>query len=51
MSLPGLKDDPERARHHRLQHVAFELKTVDDLLAIPAGEGDGSGGINVAWRI
>jgi catechol-2,3-dioxygenase len=33
MSLPGLKDDPERAHHHRLQHVAFELKTVDEFLA------------------
>ena len=33
MALPGLTADPERARHHRLQHVAFELPTIDDLLA------------------
>jgi catechol 2,3-dioxygenase-like lactoylglutathione lyase family enzyme len=33
MSLPGLTDDPERSRHHRLQHVAFELPTIDDLRA------------------
>jgi catechol-2,3-dioxygenase len=33
MGLPGLKDDPQRSQHHRLQHVAFELPTIDDLLA------------------
>jgi catechol 2,3-dioxygenase len=33
MALPGLKDDPQRSQHHRLQHVAFELPTIDDLLA------------------
>lgn len=33
MDLPGLTADAERARHHRLQHVAFELPTIDDLLA------------------
>jgi catechol 2,3-dioxygenase len=33
IALPGLTDDPERSRRHRLQHVAFELPTVDDLLA------------------
>jgi catechol 2,3-dioxygenase len=32
IALPGLTADPERARHHRLQHVAFELPTMDDLL-------------------
>ena len=31
--LPGLADDPDRSRHKRLQHVAFEYPTVDDLLA------------------
>jgi catechol-2,3-dioxygenase len=33
VALPGLKDDPQRSQHHRLQHVAFELPTIDDLLA------------------
>jgi catechol-2,3-dioxygenase len=33
MALPGLTADPERARHPRLQHVAFEYPTIDDLLA------------------
>jgi catechol 2,3-dioxygenase len=33
MALPGLKDDPERSHHHRLQRVPFELPTIDDLLA------------------
>jgi catechol 2,3-dioxygenase len=33
MALPGLEDDPQRSQHHRLQHVAFELPTIDDLLA------------------
>jgi catechol 2,3-dioxygenase len=32
MALPGLIADPERVRHQRLQHVAFELATIDDLL-------------------
>jgi catechol 2,3-dioxygenase len=32
IALSGLTADPERARHHRLQHVAFELPTIDDLL-------------------
>jgi catechol-2,3-dioxygenase len=36
MELPGLTDDPQRSRHHRLQHVAFELPTIDDLLATHA---------------
>jgi catechol 2,3-dioxygenase len=33
MELPGLTDDPQRSRHPRLQHVAFALPTIDDLLA------------------
>ena len=33
LCLPGLEGDPERARHHRLQHVAFEYPTLDDLLS------------------
>lgn len=33
MALLGLTADPERARHPRLQHVAFEYPTIDDLLA------------------
>jgi catechol 2,3-dioxygenase len=33
IALPGLTDDQERSRHLRLQHVAFELPTIDDLLA------------------
>ena len=30
--MPGLTDDPERIRHHRLQHIAFEFRTLDELL-------------------
>jgi catechol 2,3-dioxygenase len=30
--LPGLTADPDRARHHRLQHFAFEYRTIDELL-------------------
>lgn len=33
LCLPGLQADPERARHYRLQHIAFEYSTVDDLLS------------------
>jgi catechol 2,3-dioxygenase len=33
IALPGLTDDQQRRRHHRLQHVAFELPTIDDLLS------------------
>jgi catechol 2,3-dioxygenase len=33
MALPGLTEDQQRVRHHRVQHVAFELPTIDDLLA------------------
>jgi catechol 2,3-dioxygenase len=33
IALPGVTGDPERSRHHRLQHVPFELPTIDDLLA------------------
>ena len=30
--LPGLATDPEKRRHTRVQHVAFEYETLDDLL-------------------
>jgi len=30
--MPGLVDDPDKRRHARLQHVAFECETFDDLL-------------------
>jgi catechol 2,3-dioxygenase len=30
--LPGLVVDPDKSRHARLQHVAFEYQTIDDLL-------------------
>jgi catechol-2,3-dioxygenase len=30
--VPGLVVDPDKARHPRLQHVAFEYQTFDDLL-------------------
>src|SRR5208283_4851588 len=30
--IPGLTVDPDKARHPRLQHVAFEYETLDDLL-------------------
>jgi catechol 2,3-dioxygenase-like lactoylglutathione lyase family enzyme len=30
--LPGLADDSEKLRHPRVQHVAFEYQTLDDLL-------------------
>jgi catechol-2,3-dioxygenase len=33
MALPGLTADSERSHHPRLQHVAFELPAIDDLLA------------------
>ena len=33
LCIPGLEGDPERARHHRLQHIAFEYSTIDDLLS------------------
>ena len=33
LCVPGLQGDPERAHHHRLQHIAFEYSTVDDLLS------------------
>jgi hypothetical protein len=32
IEMPGLTDDPERIRHHRFQHIAFELRTLDELL-------------------
>src|SRR5271165_1964131 len=30
INIPGLTDDPERSRHHRLQHIAFEFRTIDE---------------------
>ena len=30
--VPGVVADPDRARHARLQHVAFACRTLDDLL-------------------
>src|SRR3984893_1504938 len=32
VQLPRLKADPDRSHHQRLQHVAFEYRTLDDLL-------------------
>jgi catechol 2,3-dioxygenase len=32
VELPGLTADPDRSRHKRVQHVAFEYPRVDDLL-------------------
>jgi catechol 2,3-dioxygenase len=32
VSLPGLTADPDRGEHTRLQHVAFEYATLDELL-------------------
>jgi catechol 2,3-dioxygenase len=32
VEVPGLTPDPERARHQRVQHLAFEVGTLDDLL-------------------
>ena len=32
VEVPGLTADPERSKHHRLQHVAFEFGTLDELL-------------------
>ena len=47
MELRGLVDDLERFHHRRLQHVAFEYPSVDDLLAAYArlkGLGIGASG-------
>jgi catechol-2,3-dioxygenase len=30
--VPGVAGDPDKARHIRLQHIAFEYQTIDDLL-------------------
>jgi catechol-2,3-dioxygenase len=30
--MPGLAVDPDKLRHVRLQHIAFEYQTLDDLL-------------------
>jgi hypothetical protein len=32
LDIPGLTDDPERVRHHHLQHVDFGFRTIDELL-------------------
>ncbi|WP_435107001.1 VOC family protein [Nocardiopsis synnemataformans] len=32
IEIPGLTPDTERAGHHRLQHLAFEYSTLDELL-------------------
>lgn len=32
VELPGLEADPERSRHRRVQHFAFEYQTLSDLL-------------------
>jgi catechol 2,3-dioxygenase len=32
IEIPGLTDDPERVRHHHLQHIAFEFRIIDELL-------------------
>ena len=32
IEVPGLTADPERSKHRRLQHVAFEFGTLDELL-------------------
>jgi catechol 2,3-dioxygenase len=32
LEIPGLTLDTERAGHHRLQHLAFEYSTLDELL-------------------
>jgi len=32
VEVPGLTADPDRSRHKRLQHVAFEYPRIDDLL-------------------
>jgi hypothetical protein len=37
IKMPGLTDDPERIRHNRLQHIAFEFKTLDELLGTTSG--------------
>src|ERR1700676_4953001 len=33
VEMPGLTVDPAKSQHARLQHVAFEYQTIDDLLA------------------
>jgi len=32
VELPGIEADPDRARHRRIQHFAFEYRTLDELL-------------------
>ena len=33
ITVPDVTEDTERSRHRRLQHVAFEYSSIDDLLA------------------
>jgi catechol-2,3-dioxygenase len=33
ITVPGLTEDRERSHHRRVQHVAFEYASIDDLLA------------------
>ena len=37
IEMAGLTDDHERIRHHRLQHIAFEFRTLDELLGTYVG--------------
>lgn len=32
VELPGLAADPDRSRHQRIQHLAFEYRNIDELL-------------------
>src|ERR1700688_3982199 len=32
IEVPGLTADPDRSKHQRLQHIAFEFGTLDELL-------------------
>jgi catechol 2,3-dioxygenase len=32
VELPDLQNDADKARHHRIQHFAFEYRTLDELL-------------------
>ncbi len=55
--IPGIAADPDKAHHARLQHVAFEYETLDDLLGTyarpqgpryPASDGNRRGPANRA---
>ncbi|GAA4972770.1 catechol 2,3-dioxygenase-like lactoylglutathione lyase family enzyme [Nonomuraea thailandensis] len=37
VQVPGLSEDPDKARHHRVQHFAFAYNTLDELLGKPIG--------------